>query len=180
VSGYDLNPDYDYKANWSRRDRENPRLSGKDFDESWNNFTHSLACASAHPSYEKLSEREALEEVFTHELYHMVQENLYGFGDLAMENKIDKEKAINDSIDEHRDERKNWAMLHIQCDTPWHKNNAIAWYHNNKAFIDKYFGVDVDIEQLFVEFNKKEIARVEAYCAHEDAWIKASNGWRGD
>ena len=185
MGGYDLDLNYDYTQHWSRRDKEEPRLACADHAASLKEFHHQFAQAFANESHEYFNDEKKCAEIFENivarEKYHMAMENLYGFGKFILNNQLAPvfNDLYNRMYPEYIEALKDWWSLSIQCATNTYEcENETVWREKKAEYIANLekFGVDVDYET----FRQKEIKRVTAYCAYEDACIKAANGWRGD
>jgi len=183
IMSYEIKSNYDYTQHWSKRDKEEPRLAGKDHAESLKEFHHQFAQAWAKESYQHYNDPKKCEKIFDNilarEMYHMATENLYGFGKYVLNHTLWPiiNDLYNSVLEEYEQEIVYWWLLSLQCSSCKFSNES-EWADINAEYISnlKSFGIDVNYENLQLQ----ERQRINLYNKEEDMWIKSSNGYRGD
>jgi len=185
MGGYDLTHGYDYTKHWSRRDWNEPRLARGNFADSRREFVHQMAQRVANQCF-TVTDMNEIKRLFNEgieaERYHMAMENLYGFGKRIMENKYDPEifdGVWDEMLPEFTDAVYQNRRLSLQCATPWLKTKEELIAKKGKDLVDAVYPNGITDED-FAQLKADEEERVRIYCAHEDAWIRRSGGWRGD
>jgi hypothetical protein len=194
---YSLITGYDYSQHWSKRDHEDPRLAGKNHEESLAEFYHQVAQCFATESYDYYGNEEITEKIFNHilarEFNKMAKENLYGFGKFILSQVY--YPIINDLWNRIKSEYERrlieWWELAIQCNSSiafWDKDKKTMvnmtkeiWenYENNTHHIQclKDFGIEIDFNKI----KEKEKIRVDGYLKDRNHWKQMAGGyWTGD